>query len=375
MANSRLTRAEIDLGAVAHNVREVRRKVGREVKIWGVVKADGYGHGAIPASRAILQAGVDGLGVAGLDEARELRETGLEVPILIFGPSLPEEAEEIVRHNLTATVCTEELVSSLARLKRKKSKRIKTHIEVDTGMGRGGVYFKEAVGFIRKVAGEKGLEIEGLYTHFPSAEEEDKAFSRAQIERFRQVIAHLKREGINIPLLHAANSAAILNLPESYFSLVRPGLFLYGLYPSLKMKGKLNLRPALSLKTRIVYLKKTPPGSPISYGRTFITKRETVIATLPVGYGHGYSRFLSNKGEVLVRGNRAPVRGRICMDRTMIEVGHIPGVEVGEEVVLIGKQGEESISVEDIAERIGTVPHEIVSRLGKRVPRAYRGWE
>ncbi len=375
MASLRPTRTEIDLGAVAHNVREVRRKVGQEVKIWGVVKADGYGHGAIPVSRAILQAGVDGLGVAGLDEARELRETGLEAPILIFGPSLLGEAEEIVRHNLTATVCTEELSSSLARLKRKKSRRIKTHIEVDTGMGRGGVYFEEAVDFVKRVSEEKGLEIEGIYTHFPSAEEEDRTFSLIQIERFRQIIAHLKREGINIPLLHAANSAAILNLPESCFSLVRPGLLLYGLYPSLKMKGGLNLRPALSLKTRIVYLKKTPPGSPISYGRTFITRRETVIATLPVGYSHGYSHFLSNKGEVLVKGKRAPIRGQICMDQMMIEVGHIPGVEVGDEVVLIGRQGEESILVEELAEKIGTVPHEIVSRLGKRVPRAYRGWE
>lgn len=377
MASSRPTWAEIYLGAIAHNIGEVRRKVGKKVRILGVVKADGYGHGAIFISRAILQAGADCLGVASLDEARELRGAGLKSPILIFGSSLPEETEEIVRHNLTATVCTEEFTSSLARIgkERGQARKIKVHIEVDTGMGRVGVYFKMAVDFIKRVAENEDLEIEGIYTHFPSADEEDKAFSLTQIERFQQVLACLEREGIHIPFKHMANSAAILSLPESYCNLVRPGLLLYGLYPSLKMKKKLDLRPALSLKTKIVYLKKTPPGRPISYGRTYITKRETVIATLPVGYGDGYSRFLSNKGEVLMRGRRAPIRGQICMDQMLVEVGHIPGAKVGEEVVLIGKQGQESIAVEEIAERIGTVPHEIVSRLGKRVPRIYSGYE
>lgn len=395
MANDRPTWAEVDLGAIAYNVGEIGKRLGRKVRILGAVKADGYGHGAIPVSGAILGAGAEYLGVAGLDEALELRGAGLEAPILIFGSSLPEEAEEIVRYNLTATVGTEELASSLARLERERGKsllrskssgrtaapgvrtsnRVKVHIEVDTGMGRGGVYFEEVVDLVRRVAGKEGLEIEGIWTHFPSAEEEDRTFSLTQIERFRQVIACLEREGINIPLKHMANSAAILSLPESYFNLVRPGLILYGLYPSLKMKGELNLRPALSLKTKIVYLKKTPPGRPISYGRTYITPGETVMATLPIGYGDGYSRFLSNKGEVLVKGKRAPVRGRICMDQTLVEVGHIPGAKVGEEVVLIGKQGQENITVEELAERIGTVPHEIVSRLGKRVPRVYPGHE
>lgn len=373
MAGYRPTWAEVNLGAVSHNVGELRKRVGKEVRILGAVKADAYGHGSIPVSQAILKAGADYLGVASLDEALELRRAGLEAPILIFGSNLPEEAEEIVRYNLTATVCREEFASSLACLGRERGqgRKVKVHIKVDTGMGRVGVYFEEAVDFVRRVVGNEGLEIEGIYTHFPSAEEEDKTFSLTQIERFKQVIARLGEEGIDIPLKHMANSAAILNFPESYFDLVRPGLLLYGLYPSLEMKRELNLRPALSLKTRIVYLKRTPPGRPISYGRTYITERETVIATLPVGYGDGYSRFLSNKGEVLVRGKRAPIRGRICMDQTMVEVGHIPGVEVGDEVVLIGRQGEESITVEEIAERIGTVPHEIVSRLGKRVRRVY----
>jgi len=373
MADYRPTRAEIDLGAVAHNIREIRKKIGQKVRILGVVKANAYGHGALPVSRAILKAGADGLGVAGLDEALELREAGLEAPILIFGSSLPEEAEAIVKHNLTATVCREEFAAALADRQRERSpqRKVKVHINVDTGMGRVGIDCEEAAGFIRKLGEKKSLEIEGLYTHFPSADEEDKTFSLVQIERFQEVIGRLAREGIEIPLKHMANSAAILNLPESYCNLVRPGLLIYGLYPSLAMKKSLDLRPALSLKTRIVYLKKTPAGRPLSYGRTYITGKETVIATIPLGYGDGYSRSLSNKGEVLVRGKRAPVRGRICMDQTLVEVGHIPGVKVGDEVLLIGKQEEEEISVEEIAARIGTVPHEIVSRLGKRVPRVY----
>jgi len=373
MTGYRPTWAEIDLGAVAHNVREVRKKIGKKVRILGVVKADAYGHGVIPVSQAILAAGVSYLGVAGLDEALELREAGLKAPILIFGSSLPEEAEKIVKHNLTATVCTEEFASSLACLEGKgvQGQKIKVHVKVDTGMGRVGIYFEEATDFIRKLGKEKSLEIEGIYTHFPSADEEDNPFSLVQIERFKEVFGRLGRAGTDIPLKHMANSAAILNLPESYFDLIRPGLLIYGLYPSLAMKKSLNLRPALTLKTKIVYLKKTPSGRTISYGRTYVTGRETVIATLPVGYGDGYSRSLSNKGEVLVRGKRAPVRGRICMDQTMVEVGHIPGVKVGDEVILIGNQNEERITVEEIAEWIGTVPHEIVSRLGKRVGRVY----
>ncbi len=373
MADYRPTRAEIDLGAVAHNIREVRNKAGKEVRILGVVKADAYGHGVIPVSQTILAAGVSCLGVAGLNEALELREAGLEAPILIFGSSLPEEAEKIVKYNLTATVCTEEFASSLACLGREKvqGQKIKVHVKVDTGMGRVGVYFEEAADFIRKLGKKKSLEIEGIYTHFPSADEEDKTFSLLQIERFKEVLGRLARAGTDIPLKHMANSAAILNLPESYFDLLRPGLLIYGLYPSLAMKKSLDLRPALSLKTKIVYLKKTPSGRPISYGRTYVTGRETMIATLPIGYGDGYSRALSNKGEVLVRGKRAPIRGRICMDQTMVEVGHIPGVKVGDEVILIGNQNEARITVEEIAEWIGTVPHEIVSRLGKRVPRVY----
>ncbi|MCK4326497.1 alanine racemase, partial [bacterium] len=281
---------------------------------------------------------------------------------------------------LTATVCTEEFADALAKKAEKKKTRAKVHIKVDTGMGRIGVYFKEAVKFIRKVARLKYLDIEGLYTHFPSAEEKDKTFSLAQIQHFKETIAQLERQGINISLRHMANSAAILDLAESYFNLVRPGLILYGIYPSDEVSRSLELKPVLTLKTRIVFLKKVPRGRTISYGRTYTTKRETTIATLPIGYADGYSRRLSNKAEVLIEGKRAPVVGRICMDQTMVDVGHIPHAKVGQEVVLIGRQapsdskhltgqGEGRISVEEIAKRIGTIPHEVVSRLGKRIYR------
>ncbi len=376
----RLIWAEVDLGAVAHNLKEIRRRVGRGVKILCAVKADGYGHGAVAVSEAVLKEGANYLGVANLREAIELREAGIRAGILIFGSGLPEEADDIIRHNLTATVCTEEFADALAKKAEKKKTRAKVHIKVDTGMGRIGVYFKEAVKFIRKVARLKYLDIEGLYTHFPSAEEKDKTFSLAQIQHFKETIAQLERQGINISLRHMANSAAILDLAESYFNLVRPGLILYGIYPSDEVSRSLELKPVLTLKTRIVFLKKVPRGRTISYGRTYTTKRETTIATLPIGYADGYSRRLSNKAEVLIEGKRAPVVGRICMDQTMVDVGHIPHAKVGQEVVLIGRQapsdskhltgqGEGRISVEEIAKRIGTIPHEVVSRLGKRIYR------
>ncbi len=387
----RLTWAEVDLGAIAHNLKEIRRLVGRGVKVLCAVKADGYGHGAVAVSKTVLKEGADYLGVANLREAIQLREAGIKADILIFGSGLPEEADDIVRHNLTATVCTKEFASALSKKAEREKRAARVHIKVDTGMGRIGVYFEEAVKFTKKVAQLKYLDIEGLYTHFPSAEEKDKTFSLLQIQNFKETIAQLKSEGIDIPLRHMANSAAILNLAESYFNLVRPGLILYGIYPSDEVSRSLELKPALTLKTRIVFLKKVPAGRTISYGRTYTTKRETTIATLPIGYADGYSRFLSNppakeivrragKGEVLIGGKRAPVVGRICMDQTMIDVGHIPHPEIGQEVVLIGRhalsdskhltgQGEDRISVEEIAKRIGTIPHEVVSRLGKRIYR------
>ena len=384
---------------MAHNLKEIRRRVGRGVKILCAVKADGYGHGAVAVSKTVLTAGgsasgkegADYLGVANLREAVELRGAGIKAPILIFGCPLPEQAEDIIKHSITATVCTEELADALAKEAGRKKRAAKVHIKVDTGMGRIGVYFEDAVKFTRKVAGLKYLDIEGLYTHFPSAEEKDKTFSLAQIQHFKETIAQLERQGINIPLRHIANSAAILDLEESYFNLVRPGLILYGIYPSDEVSRSLELKPALTLKTRIVFLKKVPPGRTISYGRTYTTKRESTIATLPIGYADGYSRFLSNppappgriqgagKAEVLIEGKRAPVVGRICMDQTMVDVGHIPQVKIGQEVVLIGRHApsdrkhltgqEDRISVEEIAKRIGTIPHEVVSRLGKRIHR------
>ncbi|MCD5390933.1 alanine racemase [candidate division NPL-UPA2 bacterium] len=386
-----LTWSEINLAAIAHNLKEIRRRVGSAVKILCAVKADGYGHGAVAVSKTVFKEGADYLGVANLREAIQLREAGLKADILIFGCGLPEEADDIVRYNLTATVCTEEFAGALSKKAEQEKRKTRVHINVDTGMGRIGVYFEEAAEFTRKVAELKYLDIEGIYTHFPSAEEKDKTFSLLQIQHFKETIAQLERQGINIPLKHMANSAAILNLPESHFNLVRPGLILYGIYPSDEASRSLELKPALTLKTRIVFLKKVPAGRTISYGRTYTTERGTTIATLPIGYADGYSRRLSNppaeelgrragRAEVLIDGKRAPVVGRICMDQIMVDVGHIPQAKIGQEVVLIGRhapsdgkhlmgQGEDRISVEEIAGKMGTIPHEVVSRLGKRIYR------
>ena len=368
----RQTWAEIDLKAFTHNIKEIRKKVGAETKILLVVKADGYGHGALKIAKKASSLGVAMFGVAMVEEALELQKAGINTPILILNAILSEEVSEVVRYDLRQTVGSFSLAEKLSEEAKRQNRKVIIHIKIDTGMGRIGFFPEEAVSFIKKIWALDNLAVEGIFTHFSSAEEKDKSFPNFQLSQFLKVIKELEKEGINISLKHTANSAAILDLPQTYLDMVRPGLIAYGLFPSQSVKRSINLQPVLSLKTKVVFLKKVSKGQPISYGRTYIAPEPTLMATVPIGYADGYPRLLSNQGEVIIKGKRVPVRGRVCMDQCMIEVKDIPGVKVGEEVVLIGKQGKEEIKVEEIAEKLNTIPYEIVCMLKKRVPRIYK---
>lgn len=362
--------AEIDLDALAHNFQQVRRRVGEGRKVLVVVKANAYGHGMVPVSRTLSELGVDMLGVALVDEAACLRRAGIQTPILLLGSLLPEEAGEALRWKAIPTVNTPELGKEISRQARRAGCQVKVHVRVDTGMGGIGVYYQEAPEFIAYLAELGGVEVEGLYTHF-SVANEDRVFTELQIERFCQVVGELERRGIDLPLKHAANSAAVIGLASSYFDMVRPGLMVYGLSPMEGCPGEISLRPVMSFKARIAQLKRVPAGWSISYGRTYTTPRETVLAAIPVGYADGYNRLLSNTGEVLIRSKRAPVVGRVCMDQFMVDVGHIPGVTLGDEVVLYGRQGDQEIPVAEVARKLNTISYEVTCWVSERVPRVF----
>ncbi|MCX5698012.1 MAG: alanine racemase [Candidatus Omnitrophica bacterium] len=363
----RPTWAEIDLGNLAHNFKQIKRSLSSETKIMVCVKADAYGHGLIPVVKKLVELGVDYFGVASIDEGILLRNEKVGVPILILGMVLKGDIAPLFKYNLFPTVCTKELALALNNKALKDKKRLPVHIKVDTGMGRIGVLPYDALHFVKMVHGLKGLTIEGLFTHFAFADM-DKEFTLRQLEQFSRLSQELSKEGIGIPILHAANSMAVADYKGSHFNMVRPGLIVYGLKPAKEMK--LKLKPVLSLKTRIVYLKRMPALHGISYGRTYITNRETTVITLPIGYGDGYPRNLSNIAPVIIRGKLFKVSGRVCMDQTMVDVGDLP-VKIGDEVVLIGRQGSSSISAEELAALSGTISYEIVCGLGSRVPRVY----
>jgi len=332
-----------------------------------VVKADGYGHGAVEVSRAALRSGADSLGVALPEEGQQLREAGIEAPILVMGLIQPEEAYKVVKFRLSQTVASVELLETLEHEAVKASTEVRVQVNLETGMGRIGVNPDDAVSFVRKVKSFKNLNLEGLFSHFSSADEKDKTFSKRQLQLFDQVIGNLQIAGIEVPKKHMANSAAILDLPQSYYDIVRPGIMLYGLYPSRAVSHSIELKPAMTLKTKVSRVKVVPPGTPISYGRTFITNKKTTVATLPVGYADGYNRLLSNHGEVLIKGRRAPVIGTICMDMCMVDASSVEDVRPGDEVILFG----EELPVDEIAAKIGTINYEVVCGVNQRVPRVY----
>ncbi len=368
-AADRPTAALIDLEALEHNFKEaVRRAGGRQVL--AVVKAGAYGHGAVEISRRLLGLGADMLGVALVEEGNELREAGIEAPILVMGALFPDQAEAVVSLRLTPAVFTLAGARTLSEAAVKLRMKVSAHVKIDTGMGRIGIAPEEAPRLIAHMRGLEGVEVRGLMTHFADADLCDKQFASQQMERFEKLLKTLDADGISVPVRHAANSAAVLDFPRALFTMVRPGLMLYG-YNPLEEGATADLRPVLSLVTRIAFLKTVPAGMPISYGRTFVTRRESIIATLPIGYADGYNRGLSNKAEALVRGVRASVVGRVCMDMCMIDVTDVPGVTEGDDVVLIGNQGNERITADEIAAKTGTIAYEVLCGISSRVPRVY----
>ncbi|MDP2911039.1 MAG: alanine racemase [Candidatus Omnitrophota bacterium] len=366
----RPTLAEIDLDAIRHNLEIVSHIVKGDTRILGVVKADAYGHGIKEVSKAIVDY-VDYFGVASLDEAGVLREIGIKKPILVIGAILPQEAEGVLKFNVIQTVSDLEIPGKLSKLAAAKNKKIKVHVKIDTGMGRIGFWHEEAAEFIKKIALLRNIIIDGIFTHFPDAEA-DKVFTHNQIRNFKRLIENLWANDIYIPVKHTANSMALIDFKDSHMNMVRPGLMMYGIYPKQSLMKNILLKPALTLKTKITYVKSVPKGRSISYGMTYITKKPTKIATIPVGYGDGYSRHFSNKAHVLIRGVRCPIAGKVCMDMCMVDVGHLKNVKVGEDVILIGSQAGEIIRAEELAKLINTIPYEVLCNIGRRVPRVYK---
>ena len=366
--------AEIDLDAIACNVREIKGITGKRVEMMGAVKADAYGHGVLEVVKTLLDNGVTQLAVSMLDEAIQIRKMGIKVPILILGYTDPARAEEIVLNNVMQTVFSHDLAQALSAAAVKLGMNAKIHVKVDTGMTRVGFMpGYSAVKNIMEVGRLPGLILEGLFTHFASADEGERDYTMMQFERFMSVCSELGRVGIHIPVKHVCNSAGIIQYPEMHLDLVRPGVILYGLYPSQQVDcGKINLKPAMTLKANVILVKDVEQDVCISYGRTFRTSRLSKIATIPVGYADGYTRLLSNKGKMLVNGEFAPVVGRICMDQCMIDVtGLKQEVRVGDEVVIFGSQNGACIRVDEVAADIGTIPYEVVCIIGKRIPRVY----
>lgn len=367
------TRIEINLDAIANNVKNIKELIGEKKELMSVVKGNAYGHDVLEVISVVLNNGATRLAVARLEEGIFLRKAGIIVPILILGLTLKQQAELLVSYNITPTVCEFEMAEKLSESAVKMNKMAKIHLKVDTGMGRIGILPHASLRFIKRIRALKNVEIEGIFTHFSIADEKDKTYTEKQFRKFMEVLTVLEKEGISIPVKHVGNSATLLDLPHMWLDLVRPGISIYGLYPSTEVQKTIKLIPAHSFRTRIVFLKELSAGEYISYGRTYTTiKKRTKVASLPVGYADGYNRLLSNQGHVLVRGKRVSVIGRVCMDQTMIDVTDLPQVEVGDEVVLWGRQGQEEITVEEIAEKIGTINYEIVHMPDKkRVPKLF----
>jgi alanine racemase len=337
-----------------------------------VVKADAYGHGAVAVSRALAEMGVIRFGVATVREGAALREAGLHVPILVLGALLPEQIAGLLAYRLTPVVHDPAIVERLADLVRSRPEPYPVHLKVDTGMGRLGMDPQAILPLLMTPAFKGPLRVEGLLTHLADADGQDPAYTHSQITRFRSVVKEVEAAGLAIPLIHAANSAAIIGHPSAHFTLARPGLMLYGYHSAPTGRVAPALKPILSLKTHIVQLRTVAPGDSISYNRTHVAGRTSRVAVLPVGYADGYNRALSNRGQVLIHGRRAGIVGRICMDMTMVDVTDIPGVRPGDEAVLIGRQGTEQITAGDLAAHIGTIPYEVLCAIGSRVPRHYR---
>lgn len=366
--------AEVNLDHIAHNVREIRRITNKKAEIMGIVKADAYGHGVMEVARTLLSNGVTRLAVSMLDEAIQLRNHGIEVPILVLSYTDPRRAEEIITNEVTQAVFSHDLACALSEAAGKLNRNVKIHIKIDTGMTRVGFMpGYSAIKDVVQISKLPGIIIEGLFTHFASADETDKSYTYMQYEKFMSICTELNRIGLYIPIKHVANSAGIIQFPEMHLDMVRPGVILYGMYPSAEVdKTVIDLKPAMTLKANVTLVKDVEPGTSVSYGRIFTTRRPSRIATIPIGYADGYTRLLNGKGKVLINGTMVPVVGKICMDQCMVDVTDLTeDVKVGDEVVLFGEQGGSRIPIEEVAAQIGTINYEVVCIIGKRIPRVY----
>ncbi len=364
--------AEVDLDAIYHNIIEMRKHIRPDTLLLAVIKADAYGHGAVAVAKA-LEDEVDYYAVAHLEEAEELRRYGIRTPILILGTCVPEEFEDLIRHQITINIYRLEDAKKLSETAQAMRQTAKVHIKLDTGMHRIGFPCNEqAVEDIKKIAALPGLELEGIFTHFAKADEKNKEAFEYQLNQFRYMLGVLENEGIRFPIRHAANSAAIMEAGDLELDMVRSGISTYGLYPSEEVeKDTADLRPAMALRSRITHVKTLPAGEGIGYGWTYTTTRETKVATIPTGYADGYKRALSNQGRVLIHGISAPIIGRVCMDQFMVDVTDVPNVKVGDMATLFGRDGNAWLPVEELANASASFNYEFVCGLTRRVPRIY----
>jgi len=367
----RPTYAEVDLGAIRANFRALKSHVGPRVKMLAIVKADAYGHGAVPVSRALQEAGADMLGVAMVEEGVELRRAGLALPILVMGPLPADEIPAAMEHDLRPTVNDLATAQEIERQAAACGKVVRVHLKVDTGMNRLGVRAEEAPLAVESVSRMGHLALEGLYTHFACADEEDADASWQQLMRLQAALAGMRSAGRSPPLVHSANSAALLALPDAHFDMVRSGLALYGIRPCPAAAG-VDLRPALALHSQVAHLKRVRAGEGVSYGHTWRAPRDSLLGVLPIGYADGYPRALSNRSSVRVAGRLAPVRGTICMDAAMVDLTDIPDAPVGTPVTLLEASHASPLSAAALASLCGTIPYEILTGLARRVPRVYR---
>ncbi|MFZ4620929.1 MAG: alanine racemase [Bacteroidota bacterium] len=367
----RPTVAEIDLRAINANLKNIRKAVGKHPLIMAVVKANAYGHGVIPVVQSIIKRGsAQYFGVAIVEEGIEIRNAGIKYPIHVFTAPLKEQLPLYVQHGLEPTICDLRIAKRLNEIAKSSGKTVSIQIKIDTGMGRIGVAAADAVLFVKKLTGLSNLHIKGIWTHFATSDEKDLSYAQMQLKKFRSIITELELNGIHIPIVHCANSGAILQMPESYFDMVRPGIMMYGYLPSMETRKTIAIRPAMSLKGRVGFVKSIEKGTSISYARRYIASRKTTIASITVGYADGYFRTLTNKASVLINGKKYPVAGTVCMDQIMVDVGN-DTVKIGDEAVLLGKSGPRTIDAWQIAGAVGTIPYEVTCAVSQRVPRKY----
>lgn len=371
------TWVEINKKALQNNIRQFRKLIGNKVDLMAVVKSNAYGHGLVEVAKIAMKSGAAWLGVDSIDEAIELQKAGIKTPILILGYTLLSWLEEVVKYDLRQVVYNKETVRELVRQTAKNKRQVKIHLKVETGTSRQGLEKEELLKLAKFIKKYPQIEIEGIYTHYANIEDTtDHSYARMQLKKFKQAVELLEKNGIKIPIKHTACSAATILFPETYFDMVRLGISMYGLWPSKEIfisarekNRKVKLEPVLTWKTRVAQIKKIKAGMPISYGLTERASRNLKIAVLPIGYFDGYDRKISGIGNVLIKGKRCKVLGRVCMNMMMVDVSHIKNIKLEDEVVILGKQGSETISVDELAQKIGTINYEVVTRINPLIPR------